>query len=107
MREMMSEFDLTLSNGETLRCWGYAGGNAFEYDGELGREKFAGGLREVVLKRAGSEESETLRNAVLDYCETREGVTYFSVRELGYEERKMEELRGNVEYIAMMTGVEL
>lgn len=100
--------DIKLSNGLELKgCRSDGGGYVTER--VLSASDLAGGLRRVSITHTESGEVEELSNLWLEYClPLSEGKgTRFLIRELGYYEREELKLKSNVEYLAMMMGVEL
>lgn len=74
----------------------------------VGMNDLAGGLRRVEVKDADSGEVREYVDLWLDGVRgVRGGRTAIDLRELGYAEREALKLRSDVEYLAMMTGVEL
>lgn len=99
--------DMKLSNGLELKGCRYSGGS-YETEESVGATDLAGGLRRVEITHTESGEVEELNNVWLEgYAGRPEGGSRFSIRELGYYEREELKLKANVEYLAMMMGVEL
>ena len=105
-------YTITLSNGHT-----YSGarlnGTVYELPGEVSREDIAGGLKRVVVKLSGelgeceADMSGEYENVQLGYYRVRNGRTYVQFNERDIREVEKVRVRGDIDYIAMMTGVEL
>ena len=103
-------YKITLSDGTELRGLGLNGNN-FVSKTEIKVSDFAGKLSHVVIEGTG-EDSGYDPSGEYDHMEllqvTREGDEWWFVL-FQRSERELAELRsrGDIEYIAMMTGVEL
>ena len=98
--------DVKFSNGLELKgC--VVNGDEYITDRSVSVKDLAGGLRRVEVKYAGGGMNE-YADVWLDSCEgISGGGTRIVMRELGYYEREEMKWRSNVEYLAMMMGVEL
>ncbi len=104
-------YKITFSDGTVLGNL-ERNANNFISEQELSREYFAGKLEHVRIEYSGEgAEADDLSGEYgrmkLEYLKEQEGGTWFVLRELGREELAREQLRADVEYVAMMTGVEL
>ena len=103
------KYKVKLSNG--FEFVAYPGLESWESESALSEQSFSGGLRHVEIECVEGEDNDglarTLENAILEYVYREDGRSKFMMRELGYGEREAMKLRSDVEYIAMMTGVEL
>lgn len=104
-------YKITFSDGSVLDGL-MSNANNFISTQPLTREFFAGKLAHVKIEHVGEGENfdglaGEFGRMKLDYLKDQEGGTWFVLRELGREELEQEQLRANVDYLAMMTGVEL
>jgi hypothetical protein len=103
-------YDVTLGNGRVLRNVRQSG-CIFRSAERLSEADFAGGLGRVELKRLdgeGAGEVEVMRHCEIALLEdVPGGGSDFWVRPMSAEKRRQMEIDSNIEYLAMMTGVEL
>lgn len=100
-------YKLELSSGKILDGLTLSG-NTFKSTSEVKLPDFAGGLSEV--KAVGSEEGEgsfELHNAKVLFVRSVGSEWWFALGEYSAEELTALKLRADVEYVAMMAGVEL
>lgn len=96
---------ITLADGSTIENL-KMNGNNFISRKEITEESFAGGLSEVTME-ADDGTTETLHHAELVQI-TRSGKEYwFVLRELTSGELDQLRIRSQIEYLAMMTDVDL
>lgn len=100
--------DVKLSNGLELKGCKRTG-NSYRTPEVIKLKELSGGLRRVEVRNTETGEVEEYADLWLEECrELPEGKgTVIRMRELGYYERQDMQLKANVEYIAMMTGVEI
>ena len=105
-------YSVTLSNGVKLTGL-HVNGSAFETQEDVSREDLAGGLRRVVVKRESEDEGEgympegEYENMKLGYYGRHGGVLQFVLCEADAREQELLRLRGDIDYVAMISGVEL
>ena len=103
-------YKITFSDGTVLAGL-ESNANNFISKETLTREYFSGKLSRVVVEYEGEESGGELSGEYgqmkLEYLAEQEGGTWFVLRELGQEELAREQLRADVDYVALMTGVEL
>ena len=106
-------YTITLSNGRKLTGL-RVNGSAFETTDEITREELLGGLKRVVIRSdGGTAEVEgyvpegEYEYMTLGYYGRHGGVLQFVLNEADEVEREGLKLRGDIDYVAMMTGVEL
>lgn len=104
----MGKYDVKLGNGREIKgadCYG----SIYHSSERLSREDFAGGLGRVEIVSVSNPESDrvVLERCRLELLEDAGSGSDFWVSEIPPERLKELELEGNIEYLAMMTGVEL
>ncbi len=109
-------YTITLSNGRVLTGL-TLNGTVFRYGGHVEREDLAGGLRRVVITRAGEPDAEAVNLEAdmsgeyecmtLGYYKSGEGFTEFQLNARDERSVEMLRLRADVDYMAMLSGVEL
>ena len=104
-------YKVTLSNGHIITGL-RVNGNTFISSGEVTPEIFAGGLGRVVVSCDGEETGDFPVSGVyehcrLDLCRKVGNEYWFVFAEMSREELERLQTQGNIDYIAMMTGVEL
>ena len=99
--------DVKFSNGLELKgC--ERRGDTYVTGEAVSASDLAGGLHRVEVKDTESGSVEEYENVWLEGVrDVRGGRKAIDMRELGYYEREAMKLRSDVEYLAMMTGVEL
>lgn len=102
---MEKSWKITLSDGTTIENLGLNGNN-FISETEITENDFKGKLSHVVIKEKNKIVQE-LNNAELIQIVHYEDGYYFALRELSEQEINMAKIQGNIEYIAMMTDVDL
>ena len=104
MNEKEKTYSIVLSDGTKLINLGLNGNN-FISDVEITEDVFDGKLQEVTI--SDGEEVQTYHNMELIQIQKYNGEWRFILREIPEEELKARRLRADIEYIAMMTGIEL
>lgn len=104
-------YKITFSDGTVLSGLG-SNANNFISPNKLTREYFSGKLAHVKVEYVGDEPEYAelageFGRMKLDYLSDLEGGTWFVLRELGREELAKEQARADIDYLALMTGVEL
>ena len=106
-------YTVTLSNGKVFSGLRMSG-TCFVSKSEVKAEDFSGGLKKVHVHAAGNSSEEAGLNETyeLGYCELGgvfvvEGEYYFWLNEPDAAEVSRLKAEADIEYIAMMTGVEL
>ena len=106
-------YDIRFSNGKKLSGV-RIDGSAFASDEKLTRAEIEGGLRVVEIEQTSVSEGDPegysggrYENMSLGYYGEHGGVLEIVLNPCNEVERAKLQLRGDVDYIAMMTGVEL
>lgn len=98
-------FTITLSNGTVFSDL-KLNGNNFISDTEITAEMFEGGLLEVRI--SGDKGTvHTINHAKLIQIMELDGKWWFILAEMSAEELMFEKISSNIDYIAMMTDVEI
>lgn len=98
-------YTLTLSNGVELQNLTRNGSCFISQDLDLDEKIFEYNLRQVTL--AEGENQWHYRDLVLVMFERKENEVWFSFREMSAIELKLEALRADLDYVAMLTGITL
>lgn len=105
---MEKSWKITLSDGTTIENL-RLNGNNFVSETEIKKEMFDGKLLKVTIE--GIEDGKKIvneyKNMELVQIVHYEDGYYFVLRELSQEEINMAKIQGNIEYLAMMTDVDL
>ena len=106
-------YTVTLSNGKAFTDLAVSG-SCFVSEQPVLEEDFTGGLRRVVLSGAAGDEEQPapfengehfgLRLACVFQTD---GKYYFALNQLSEEQLAREQSRADIDYLALMTGVEL
>lgn len=108
----MSMYRVKLSNGNVLSGL-ELNGSAFDTKEAISRETFSGGLREVKIEAYNLSEGEypmiegTFEGMTLGYIGRHGDTTSFVLQARDPVERRYEQLRADVDYLALVTGEEL
>lgn len=97
-------YAVTLGNGKRftkLRL----NGNNFVSEEEITKEDFEGGLYSVDI--TDGVQDWHMEDVKLDAIQQHEDGWYFVLSEKSYQEKQFEALQSNLEYLAMMTDVDL
>ncbi len=99
-------YSITLADGTVLDNLSMNGNN-FIFVGVLTEDTFSGNLSPVVI--SDGENTETHENMDLVACNTTydPGKTWFVLRDYSDDELAQIQMRSDIEYLAMMTGIEL
>ena len=98
-------FSISLSNGTSILDL-KLNGNNFISDSEITSEMFNGGLSEVHI--SGDKGTDyTINHAKLIQIMKYEGAWWFILGEMSTEELMFEKMSSDIDYIAMMTDVDL
>lgn len=105
---MEKSWKITLSDGTTIENL-RLNGNNFVSETEIKKEMFDGKLLKVTIEgiEDGKKVVNEYKNMELVQIVHYEDGYYFVLRELSQEEINMAKIQGNIEYIAMMTDVDL
>lgn len=98
-------FSISLSNGTTISNL-KLNGNNFISDTEIMAEMFAGGLSEVHIS-GDKGTSYIINHAKLIQIIELDGKWWFILGEMSAEELLFEKISSDIDYIAMMTDVDL
>ena len=103
-------YTVTLSNGKVFTGLSI-NGSCYVSKQEVKASDFAGGLRLVRVSAVGEEAEgfapREIVGAELGSVFKLEDGWYFWLNERSAEEREREQLRADVDYVALMTGVEI
>nr|DAM81896.1 MAG TPA: hypothetical protein [Caudoviricetes sp.] len=105
---MEKSWKITLSDGTTIENL-RLNGNNFVSETEIKKEMFDGKLLKVTIEgiEDGKKVVNEYKNMELVQIVHYEDGYYFVLRELSQEEINMAKIQGNIEYLAMMTDVDL
>lgn len=105
---MEKSWKITLSDGTTIENL-RLNGNNFVSEAEIKKEMFDGKLLKVTIEgiEDGKKVVNEYKNMELVQIVHYEDGYYFVLRELSQEEINMAKIQGNIEYLAMMTDVDL
>ena len=105
---MEKSWKITLSDGTTIENL-RLNGNNFVSETEIKKEMFDGKLLKVTIEgiEDGKKVVNEYKNMELVQIVHYEDGFYFVLRELSQEEINMAKIQGNIEYLAMMTDVDL
>lgn len=105
---MEKSWEITLSDGTTIENL-RLNGNNFVSETEIKKEMFDGKLLKVTIEgiEDGKKVVNEYKNMELVQIVHYEDGYYFVLRELSQEEINMAKIQGNIEYLAMMTDVDL
>lgn len=105
---MEKSWKITLSDGTTIENL-KLNGNNFVSETEIKKEMFDGKLLKVTIEgiEDGKKVVNEYKNMELVQIVHYEDGYYFVLRELSQEEINMAKIQGNIEYLAMMTDVDL
>ena len=105
---MEKSWKITLSDGTTIENL-RLNGNNFLSETEIKKEMFDGKLLKVTIEgiEDGKKVVNEYKNMELVQIVHYEDGYYFVLRELSQEEINMAKIQGNIEYLAMMTDVDL
>lgn len=105
---MEKSWKITLSDGTTIENL-RLNGNNFVSETEIKKEMFDGKLLKVIIEgiEDGKKVVNEYKNMELVQIVHYEDGYYFVLRELSQEEINMAKIQGNIEYLAMMTDVDL
>lgn len=105
---MEKSWKITLSDGTTIENL-RLNGNNFVSETEIKKEMFDGKLLKVTIEgiKDGKKVVNEYKNMELVQIVHYEDGYYFVLRELSQEEINMAKIQGNIEYLAMMTDVDL
>lgn len=98
-------WEITLSDGTKLENL-KLNGNNFISEVKITEDDFRGKLSHVIVKQ-GEEVRQELNHAELVQIVHYEDGYYFVLRELSEQEINIAKIEGNIEYIAMMTNIDL
>ena len=98
-------FSIELSNGTKIEKL-ELNGNNFISDTEITAEMFEGGLLEVRIS-GDKGTAYTINHAKLIQIMEYEGAWWFILAEMSAEELMFEKISSDIDYIAMMTDVEI
>lgn len=103
-------YTITLANGNVLRNISL-NGSVFTTTNSISREDFAGGLKQVIISGPTDEASAwqpgTYRNMRLSYFRDAPDHKEFCLAFITETELEQIKQRADLEYVAMMAGVEL
>ena len=105
-------YAIRLSNGKELTGL-HLNGSAFETEEDMKFEDIVGGLRHVVIEQTEAEEwkpedvAGEYDNMMVGYIGRHGGVTQLVLNAADEEEQERLKVRADIDYIAIMTGVEL
>lgn len=105
---MEKSWKITLSDGTQLKNLGLSGNN-FISETEVTEDMFAGKLSRVIVE--GQEDGQDVRNEyehmeLVQIVHYEDGY-YFVLRELSQQELKEIKMQGDIEYLAMMSDIDL
>ena len=106
----MSKFTVILSDGTQLTNL-ELNGNNFISDNAITEETFSGRLSRVII--TGDPEEDECRligeheNMALVRVQERDGKSWFILRDMSHDELEKLKDRSNIDYLAMMTGIDL
>lgn len=105
---MEKSWKITLSDGTTIENL-RLNGNNFVSETEIKKKMFDGKLLKVTIEgiEDGKKVVNEYKNMELVQIVHYEDGYYFVLRELSQEEINMAKIQGNIEYLAMMTDVDL
>lgn len=102
---MEKSWKIELSDGTKLENLALNGNN-FISETKITEDDFRGKLSHVIVKQ-GEEVIQELNHAELVQIVHYKDGYYFVLRELSEQEINMAKIQGNIEYLAMMTDVDL
>lgn len=102
---MEKSWKIELSDGTKLENLGLNGNN-FISETKITEDDFRGKLSHVIVKQGEKVIQELNHAELVQIVQGKEG-HYFVLRELSEQEMNMIKIQGNIEYIAMMTDVDL
>ncbi|MBQ9314968.1 MAG: hypothetical protein IJ220_08300 [Clostridia bacterium] len=105
---MEKSWKITLSDGTQLKNLGLSGNN-FISETEVTEDMFTGKLSRVIVE--GQEDGQDVRNEyehmeLVQIVHYEDGY-YFVLRELSQQELKEIKMQGDIEYLAMMSDIDL
>lgn len=105
---MEKSWKITLSDGTQLKNLGLSGNN-FISETEITEDMFTGKLSRVIVE--GQEDGQDVRNEyehmeLVQIVHYEDGY-YFVLRELSQQELKEIKMQGDIEYLAMMSDIDL
>lgn len=105
---MEKTWEITLADGTVLEGLGLNGNN-FVSDTEVTKETFEGNLATVTFegKVNGQDFTQTCQNMELVQIAHYSDGWYFVLRELTKAELVSIKMQSDIEYVAMMTGIEM
>ena len=105
---MEKSWKITLSDGTKLENLGMNGNN-FISETEVTEETFNGKLSKVIIKGTedGKETKQEFEHMELVQIVQEEDGYHFVLRELSAEELKNIKMQGDIEYLAMMSDIDL
>ena len=106
----MSKFTVILSDGTQLTNLELNGNNFISND-TVTQETFSGRLSKVVITGDPEEDECGLigehENMALVRVQERDGKSWFILRDMSHDELEKLKDRSNIDYLAMMTGIDL
>lgn len=103
---MEKSWKITLSDGTQLKDLKLSGNNYISKT-KITEDDFKGKLSKITIENETDKTSEELEHVELVQIVHYEDGYYFVLRELSQEEINMAKIQGNIEYLAMMTDVDL
>lgn len=103
---MEKSWKITLSDGTQLKDLKLSGNNYISKT-KITEDDFKGKLSKVIIENETDKISVELEHVELVQIVHYEDGYYFVLRELSQEEINMAKIQGNIEYLAMMTDVDL